>query len=72
MLESTLRNQPDSQSKPLRAEVLVARLNELIQQHGNLPVTFGDQGKHVRDVQFLVLPADRDSESTVEIIILGW
>ena len=52
--------------------MVARRLNELAEQYGNLPVTFGDGGQSVRDVQFLVVPGDSRTESTVEFVIVGW
>ena len=62
----------EDQPNALRARDIVFRLQSLITEYGNLPVTFGDKGRHVRDVQVLEKFNEESSESAEEFVILGW
>ena len=58
------------QPEPMLASDIVEELQKLITTHGNLHVTFDDDGKFVRGVQI-----DEGNElhlNEVRIFILGW
>ena len=58
--------------EPLLASDLVEELKKLIEAHGDLPVTFDDDGRFVRGVQAHGLNDEQMDDETLSIFILGW
>ncbi len=59
----------DKNLHPLTAESVVSRLKDLIELPGDLPVTFGEEGMHVRNVELIQLSSE--SGGAAEILIVG-
>lgn len=60
----------DPYPKPMRASDLIAALNEIVLEHGDLPVLLNDDTK-VRQV----VPYDKNGNTRgerVEIVLHGW
>lgn len=62
----------DDQLAPLRAANVVSLLQRLIEEHGNLPVTFGDDGSFIRSIEAMEVPTERRAGRSLEFFCIGW